>query len=179
MMNNDKEQHHPFVMLAKQALETFVMRGVVITPPNPLPEEFRRKAGCFVTLEENGELRGCIGTIEPIYDNLAQEIINNAIAAGTEDPRFPPVTVDELDIIDYTVEVLSSLEEVADESALDPKRWGVVVQSKLRPYRKGVLLPNLEGVDSVQEQIRICRLKGGISHSEEVRLFRFTTEKYK
>lgn len=155
------------------------MRGVVITPPNP-PSEFRsRKAGCFVMLEENGELRGRLEQLSPFMINLAQEIINNAIAAGTEDPRFPPVTVDELDIIDYTVEVFRSLEEVADESALDPKRWGVVVQSKLRPYRKGVLLPNLEGVDSVQEQIRICRLKGGISHSEEVRLFRFTTEKYK
>jgi AmmeMemoRadiSam system protein A len=172
-------EHHPFVQLAKIALETFVSRGVVISPPYPLPEAFNRKAGCFVTLMENGELRGCIGTIEPAYENLAQEIINNAIAAGTEDPRFPPVTVEELPLIDYTVEVLSPLQEVQDVSELDPKVWGLVVQSKLRSYRKGVLLPDLEGVDTVEEQIRICRLKAGLTPNEPVKLYGFRTEKYR
>lgn len=174
-----EKMHHPYVELAKKALETFVLTGKVIPAPEPLPELFSGRAGCFVTLMENGELRGCIGTIEPVYDNLALEIINNAIAAGTEDPRFPPVRADELPYLDYTVEVLGPLEFVRDLSELDPRVYGVVVQSSVRPLRKGVLLPNIEGVDTVEEQIRICRLKAGISSSEPIILYRFRTEKFK
>jgi len=128
---------------------------------------------------ENGELRGCIGTIEPVYDNLALEIINNAIAAGTEDPRFSPVSADELPFLDYHCRGTGPLELVRDLSELDPKVYGVVVQSSVRPLRKGVLLPNIEGVDTVEEQIRICRLKAGISSSEPIILYKFHTEKFK
>lgn len=179
MNTMSEEIRHPYVELARKALETFVLTGKVVHAPSPLPELFRRKAGCFVTLMENGELRGCIGTIEPIYDNLALEIINNAIAAGTEDPRFPPVSAAELPLLQYTVEVLGPLEKVNDLSELDPKLYGVVVQSSARPLRKGVLLPDIEGVDTVQDQIRICRLKAGISSSEPVILYRFRTEKFR
>lgn len=174
-----EEMHHPYVELAKKALETLVLTGKVIPAPDPLPELFNRRAGCFVTLMENGELRGCIGTIEPVYDNLALEIINNAIAAGTEDPRFPPLRADELPYLDYTVEVLGPIELVRDLSELDPRVYGVVAQSSVRPLRKGVLLPDIEGVDTVEEQIRICRLKAGISSSEPIILYKFRTEKFK
>jgi len=102
-------------------LETFVLTGKVIPAPDPLPELFSGRAGCFVTLMENGELRGCIGTIEPVYDNLALEIINNAIAAGTEDPRFPPVSADELPYLDYTVEVLGPLNSLGIYQSLIQK----------------------------------------------------------
>jgi len=165
-----EKMHHPYVELAKKLWKRCT-HGKVIPAPDPLPELFSGRAGCFVTLMENGELRGCIGTIEPVYDNLALEIINNAIAAGTEDPRFPPVSADELPYLDYTVEVLGPLELVRDLSELDPKVYGVVVQSSVRPLRKGVLLPDIEGVDTVDEQIRICRLKAGISGSEPIILY--------
>lgn len=165
--------------LAKEALEAYVKEGTILKAPEPLPSVFAVRAGCFVTLHESGELRGCIGTIEPVMDNLAEEIISNAIAAGTRDPRFRPVTKEELPALDYTVEVLGPLEEVMSVEELDPRNYGVVVQSAIRPYRKGVLLPDIEGVDSPEQQIRICRMKAGIATNEPVRLFRFKTEKYR
>jgi AmmeMemoRadiSam system protein A len=134
------------------------------------------KAGVFVSLHKGGELRGCIGTIEPAEGNIALEIINNAISAATRDPRFFPVTVDELPQLDYSVDVLTEPEPVASEKDLDPKKYGAIVEAG---WRRGLLLPDLEGVDTVERQIEICRVKAGIEPKEPVKLYRFEVKRYK
>jgi len=166
---------HPVVKLAKKTVESYVREGK--TPkPRKLTPEMRERAGVFVSLHRHGQLRGCIGTFEPAKDNVAEEIIANAISSSTGDPRFPPVTVSELDHMEYSVDILTKPEPVTDISQLDHKEYGVIVESD---WRKGLLLPDLEGVDSVEEQIAICRLKAGISADEPVRLYRFQVRRFK
>jgi AmmeMemoRadiSam system protein A len=155
-------------------VESYVREGK--TPkPRKLTPEMRERAGVFVSLHRHGQLRGCIGTFEPAKDNVAEEIIANAISSSTGDPRFPPVTVSELDDMEYSVDILTKPEPVTDISQLDHKEYGVIVESD---WRKGLLLPDLEGVDSVEEQIAICRLKAGISADEPVRLYRFQVRRF-
>jgi AmmeMemoRadiSam system protein A len=169
------EELHPVVQLAKDTVESYVREGK--TPrPRELTPEMKERAGVFVSLHKHGQLRGCIGTFEPTNDNVAQEIIANAISSATRDPRFPPVTPSELDDLEYSVDVLTKPEPVTDMSQLDPKEYGVIVESG---WRRGLLLPDLEGVDSVEEQIAICRLKAGIAPSEPVNLYRFQVRRFK
>ena len=171
----EKDLSEP-VKLAKNTLETFIKEGIIIGPPDPLPPLFQEQAGVFVSLHKFGQLRGCIGTFEPARDNIAREIISNVINSATRDPRFSPVTADELKHLEYNVDVLTAPEPVEDISKLDPKKYGVIVE---RDYRKGLLLPDLEGVDTVEQQIDICRRKAGISPYEEVQLYRFEVKRYK
>jgi len=166
---------HPVVKLAKEAVESYVRVGK-IAKPRELTPEMRERAGVFVSLHEHGQLRGCIGTFEPAKDSVAEEIIANAISASTTDPRFPPVTESELDDLEYSVDILTAPELVTDLSQLDPAEYGVIVESD---WRRGLLLPDLEGVDSVEEQIAICRLKAGISGGEPVNLYRFEVRRFK
>ncbi len=167
---------HPVVMLAKRAIEEYVKYGRVIEPPDELTPEMKQRAGVFVSLKKQGQLRGCIGTFLPTTDNVAREIIKNAIAAATQDPRFPPVSEDELDEIQYSVDILSEPEKVKDLSELDPKRYGVIVS---KGFRKGLLLPDLEGVDTVQKQLEIAMYKAGIMPDEpDVEIYRFTVTRY-
>jgi AmmeMemoRadiSam system protein A len=166
---------HPVVELAKETVESYIREGK--TPkPRELTPEMRERAGVFVSLHKHGELRGCIGTFEPSKDNVAEEIIANAISSSTRDPRFPPVTASELADLEYSVDILTEPEPVKDRSQLDPKEYGVIVESG---WRKGLLLPDLEGVDSVEEQIAICRLKAGISAGEPVNLYRFQVRRFR
>jgi len=165
---------HPVVKLAKKTVESYVREGKM-PKPRKLTPEMRERAGVFVSLHKHGQLRGCIGTFEPAKDNVAEEIIANAISSSTGDPRFPPVTVSELDDMEYSVDILTKPEPVTDISQLDHKEYGVIVESD---WRKGLLLPDLEGVDSVEEQIAICRLKAGISADEPVRLYRFQVRRF-
>ena len=166
---------HPVVELAKETVESYIREGK--TPqPRELTPEMRERAGVFVSLHKHGQLRGCIGTFEPTKDNVAQEIIANAISSSTGDPRFPAVTASELDDLEYSVDILTKPEPVTDISKLDYKKYGVIVESG---WKKGLLLPALEGVDSVEEQIAICRLKAGISASEPVKLYRFQVRRFK
>jgi AmmeMemoRadiSam system protein A len=165
---------HPVVKLAKKTVESYVREGKM-PKPRKLTPEMRERAGVFVSLHRHGQLRGCIGTFEPAKDNVAEEIIANAISSSTGDPRFPPVTVSELDDMEYSVDILTKPEPVTDISQLDHKEYGVIVESD---WRKGLLLPDLEGVDSVEEQIAICRLKAGISADEPVRLYRFQVRRF-
>jgi len=165
------------VELAKRAIDEFVRNCRVIKPPDPLPDEFKVKRGVFVSIKEFGELRGCIGTFMPIYKNLAEEIINNAISSATRDPRFPPVREDELGHLDISVDVLSEPEQVSDITELDPKKYGLILRTE--DGRQGLLLPDLEGVNTVAEQMRIVRLKAGIMPDEDVIAFRFTVERHK
>ncbi|WP_041076618.1 AmmeMemoRadiSam system protein A [Thermotoga caldifontis] len=170
--------HHPFVKWAIKSIESYILDGRMVDPiKDGAPEELlNRRAGAFVSLHLlDGSLRGCIGTFMPTRSNLALEIRDNAIAAATQDPRFEPVTPEELDDIEVTVDILSEPEKVADTSQLDPKRYGVIVVSG---YRRGLLLPDLPGVDSVEEQLRIALRKAGISERERFDVYRFTVERY-
>jgi len=166
---------HPVVRLAKRAVESYVREGRKPEPRKLIPE-MRERAGVFVSIHKHGQLRGCIGTFEPRERNVAEEIIVNAISSSTGDPRFPPVTESELDDLEYSVDILTEPEPVTDISQLDHKEYGIIVESG---WRKGLLLPDLEGVDSVGEQIAICRLKAGISLDEPIKLYRFQVRRYK
>lgn len=162
------------VRIARESLEHYVRTGRFMKPPEDVPEEFRGRAGVFVSIHREGALRGCIGTTGPVRKNLVEEIIHNAVEAGTRDPRFPPVTEDELDYLDYSVDILGPA-ELTDEESLDPRKYGVIVEAG---GRRGLLLPDLDGVDTVEEQIAIARRKAGISPGEKVRLYRFTVKRY-
>jgi len=166
---------HPLVRLAKRTVESYVKKGKVAQVKRLTPE-MKPKAGVFVSIHKDGELRGCIGTIEPHRNNVAEEIIVNAISSARRDPRFYPVTADELGELDYSVDVLTEPRPVKSRKQLDAKRYGVIVEAG---SRKGLLLPDLEGVESAEEQIGICRQKAGIAPDEPVKLYRFEVERYK
>lgn len=160
-----------FVALARRSLAYWLEYGQEMPVPDGLPKELlERRAGVFVSLKKDGELRGCIGTIEGVRDCIAREIIGNAVSAGIYDPRFPQVEMKELKEIICTVDVLSEAEPVDSEEALDPKRYGVIVT---RGRRRGLLLPDLEGVDTPRQQIAIALRKAGIEADEPFSLERF------
>jgi MEMO1 family protein len=165
----------PLVKLAKEALETYVRERKVLQPVNLTPE-MKEQSGVFVCIKKAGELRGCIGTFEPSQDNVAKEIVANAISTASHDPRFEPVHAGELKDLDYTVDVLTHPESIESPTQLDPRKYGVIVEAG---YRRGLLLPDLEGVDSVDYQIQICRQKAGIEPDEPVKLYRFEVKRYK
>ena len=135
----------------------------------------QKMAGVFVSIKKNGLLRGCIGTVFPAYDNLAEEICENAISAGTKDPRFYPVTEAELPYLKYSVDILSEPESVTDMQKLDPGKYGVIVR---RANRLGLLLPDLEGIDTVAEQLRIACQKAGIDPDAPYDIERFQVIRY-
>jgi len=168
------EELHPVVALAKQAVEDYVRNGTVMAAEASSPE-MRERAGVFVSIHKKGQLRGCIGTFEPTQADVAHETVSNAISAATRDHRFRPVTPRELDDLDYSVDILTHPEPVGDVSQLDARRYGVIVESG---WRRGLLLPDLEGVDSPEQQIEICRMKAGIGPDEPVKLYRFEVRRY-
>ena len=161
----------PYVSLARQSLETYIRTGRKISVPEGLPEEMLdTQAGAFVSIHKFGKLRGCIGTIEGVRDSVAEEIINNAISASTEDPRFSPITEDELKWLEINVDVLGEAEYIYSMDQLDVKRYGVIVS---KGYRRGLLLPDLDSVDTPEQQVAIAKQKAGIRPDEEVKLQRF------
>ena len=160
-----------YVRLALAAVESWVRDRMVLPVPAGLPSEMmKRRAGTFVSLHKNGQLRGCIGTIIATRDNIAQEVISNAISACSRDPRFSPVTTGELSALEISVDVLGDTEPVASTAELDVKRYGVIVSCG---RKRGLLLPNLDGVDTVEDQIDIARRKGGIGEDDPYTLERF------
>ncbi|HWR90196.1 MAG TPA: AmmeMemoRadiSam system protein A [Dissulfurispiraceae bacterium] len=168
---------HPYVELAKEAVEQYVRHRKTLCPGKDISPEMKRRAGVFICLKKRGDLRGCIGTFSPVTDNLYLEIVRNAISAAMEDPRFYALDEQELAEIEYTVDVLSEPEKVESLSDLDPKKYGVIV---VKGYRKGLLLPDLEGVDTAEDQLRITKMKAGIERSEtDIDIYRFTVERYK
>ncbi len=159
------------VRLARETVERKVREGSVPAVPDwATPEMKTRRAGVFVSLHRDGRLRGCIGTFLPTRENIAKEIIGNAVSAATRDPRFDPVRPEELEDLEISVDVLSEPEKIAGPEALDVKRYGVIVSSG---SRRGLLLPDLDGVDTVEQQVDIARRKGGIRPGEPVTLERF------
>ena len=165
-----------YVRLARETLETFVKNNKKIPVPEWVPSEFKTKrAGVFVSLKKNGELRGCIGTIGPVRVNVAEEIIYNAISSGTQDPRFPEVTKEELKDLVYSVDVLGAPEKISSMEELDVKRYGVIVTFG---FRRGLLLPDLEGIDTPEKQVDIALQKAGIAKSEHYEMERFEVIRY-
>ena len=164
--------------LARQAVEAFVKESKRISAPESLSELLNQRAACFVSIKtRDGGLRGCIGTIEPEKNTLAQELMANAINAAARDPRFPPVRADELPNLKYSVDVLSQPELVRLED-LDPLAYGIIVEDQDRG-RRGLLLPNLKGIDTAAKQIEIASRKAGIPPGAEVKLWRFRAERYR
>ncbi len=165
---------NPWVRLATEAVTAFASSGKKLPVPMPLPVELSGKAGVFVSIKKSGLLRGCIGTFSPMHETIAQEIIANAIQAASQDPRFPPIAESELEDLSISVDVLSA-PEPCTERQLDPAIYGIIVQSG---WRRGLLLPDLEGVESVQDQIAIAKSKAGIAPDEPAALSRFTVERH-
>lgn len=170
-----KQAMSPLVKLAHEAIDAYVNEGRIIQSPAILTPEMKEEAGVFVSIHKGGELRGCIGTFEPSRPSVAQEIIVNAISAATRDPRFEPVQEEELKDLDISVDVLTPPEPIESKEQLNPKKYGAIVQ---RGARRGLLLPDLEGVDTAEQQIDICRLKADIMPGEKVRLYRFEVKRY-
>jgi AmmeMemoRadiSam system protein A len=162
--------------LARQAVEHYVRTQTLLTPPPDPPALLREPGAAFVTLRVGNALRGCIGTLGSTKATLAQEIIANAVAAASSDPRFPPVTLSELPLLLYEVDILGALEPIADESRLDPARYGVVVEAQ---GHRGVLLPAIEGVTSASQQVAIAKAKAMIRPSHAVTLYRFTVTRFR
>lgn len=168
---------HPYVELAKKSVEQFIKTGEIPLVPEKIPEEMQRKAGVFVSLKKKGQLRGCIGTFMPTTENIYKEIVKNAIAAATEDPRFQPVNQSELSELEYSVDILSPPEPVKNLDELDPKKYGVII---IKGWRRGLLLPDIEGVNTVDEQLKITKLKAGIDpYDTDVEIYKFKVERYK
>ena len=167
-----------YVRLARKSLESCIREGRKISWEEVKDELLSdeadkaaaeegltgRRAGAFVSIHELGMLRGCIGTIGPVYGTLAEEIIMNAISASTRDPRFEPIETDELDKLEISVDVLGETEDIASEDELDVKRYGVIVT---KGFRRGLLLPNLDGVDTIKQQVSIAKQKAGLRPDEE------------
>ena len=162
-----------YVRLARKTIDTYIRTGERIDPKKmDLPEEMTgRRAGAFVSIHKHGKLRGCIGTIGPVAKDLSQEIVNNAISASTRDPRFDPIREDELQWLEINVDVLGAPEDIESMDQLDVKRYGVIVST--RDGRRGLLLPDLDGVDTPEEQVAIAMHKGGIQSHEKYFLQRF------
>lgn len=166
-----KAHEDAYVKLARYTIEHYVKEGVMPRLPEGLPDEMmNNRSGVFVSLHKDGQLRGCIGTFKPTRDYLALEIMHNAISACSRDPRFDPVTPDELASLVYSVDVLGDVERIEDINALDPKRYGVIVS---HGQKRGLLLPNLPGVSTVMEQLEIARSKAGMYEDEPCDLARF------
>ena len=166
------------VQLAKSAIEEYIKTGETISISENLPLEFyEKKCGVFVSIHKGKELRGCIGTYLPAHKNLAEEIILNAVAACSRDSRFNPLTVEELPTISIEVSLLSEPQKISSLAELDPKKYGVIV--KCPDGRCGLLLPGLEGVDSVEHQLLIACQKGGINPNldKDLEIFRFDVKK--
>jgi len=185
---------HPLVFLAKSAVENYVKEEKIIEPPDSLPVKFyERKTGIFVTIEKDGRLRGCVGTYLPTRPNIAQEVIRNAIAAAKEDYRFGPIQSAELPRLSYTVYILTYPEPVKNKRELNPERFGIIVKTGplafpnekntvfdgITPYKTGLLLPDLSGIDTPEKQISLACQKGGIDpEKEKIFIYRFAAEKH-
>ena len=166
---DDKED--PYVKLAKESLEYYVKHNKFMKKPENLIDDLaNNRAGAFVSIHKSDQLRGCVGTIKPTTKSIADEIIQNAVSAGMRDPRFTQVQQKELSSLQYKVDVLFPSEPIDSIEELDVKRYGVIVYHN---YKSGLLLPNLEGIDTVEEQLRIVKMKAGIRDNEPFRMERF------
>ncbi len=170
-----QKSESPPVKLARASILHYLKEGKYLKVPEEFKHLLEERAGVFVSLKKHGQLRGCIGTIEPAQPSLGQEIIHNAVSAALHDPRFAPVELEEMDEITISVDVLANPEKIKGPEQLDPKKYGVIVSSG---RKRGLLLPDLPGVDTVEEQVRIAREKAGIRPGEPISLERFMVTRY-
>ena len=176
-LSSKKDSSDAYVRLARKTIESYILDRKKPDIPADIPEEMKnRRAGAFVSIHKHGQLRGCIGTILPVTDCIAQEIINNAVSASTEDPRFNAISADELEWLEINVDILGDPEDIDGPEQLDVKRYGVIVT---KGFKRGLLLPDLEGVDTVEEQIAIAKRKAGIPAGDEVKLQRFEVVRHR
>lgn len=174
----DQHDDKELTALARRAVETFVREGRVIEKPSSEDSMLEQRAACFVSIKTDaGDLRGCIGTIEPVKETLAEELIANAVSSATRDPRFPPIAPAELSHLRYSVDVLSTPEPAKFEE-LDPKVYGVIVEDESGTMR-GLLLPDLQGVKTASQQVEIAARKAGIIPGTTLKLFRFRVERFR
>ncbi|MBP5166615.1 MAG: AmmeMemoRadiSam system protein A, partial [Oscillospiraceae bacterium] len=165
-----------YAALARRAVEEYVLYGRKLRLPRETENQMTRaRAGAFVSIHEHGALRGCIGTVSPVKSCIGEEIISNAISAASADPRFRPIRPEELKWLEISVDILSEPEEIESADKLDVKRYGVIVCSG---SKRGVLLPDLEGVDTVEQQIDIARRKAGIAPGKKLTLYRFAVSRH-
>jgi AmmeMemoRadiSam system protein A len=171
-------EHEVLPSLARRAVETFVLKRKVVEPELcDASSLLSQRSACFVCIKTEGrELRGCVGTVEPEHDSLAEEVVDNAIKAATRDPRFRPVSAEELSLLRYSVDVLGALEPTTLED-LDPSVFGVVVTND-SGTRRGLLLPNIDGIRTADQQVGVAARKAGIAPRETVKLFRFRTRRF-
>jgi uncharacterized protein (TIGR00296 family) len=184
---------HPLVDLAKKAVENYIKEEKRIIVPEDMPEEFlKEKAGVFVTIKKNGKLRACLGTYLPTQESIAQEVIRNAISASTTDYRFGPIDEEELSSLFYSIYVLGEPQEITKKEDLNPKKYGILVRTNpvtgderdvvfdgKVPFKSGLLLPGLEGINTIEEQFLAACDKGGINpEKEETIVYRFEVKKY-
>ncbi|HWR09797.1 AmmeMemoRadiSam system protein A [Sporomusa sp.] len=162
--------------LARESLTHYLRYGRLMDKPAELSSVLQGQAGVFVSFKKDGQLRGCIGTFAPTQPTVAEEIIQNAVSAGTEDPRFPQIKQSELSELEISVDILEAPEQIYSLDELDPKRYGVIVR---KGRRSGLLLPDLEGVETTSEQVAIAMEKAGIQTNEQIDLYRFTVTRYK
>ena len=175
-LNNKKQNEDPYVKLARLTIEEYISTGNTIETPSNTPKELlNSQAGVFVSIHKFGSLRGCIGTIMPTTNSIAQEIITNAISASTKDPRFPKIEKEELDYLEINVDVLGEPEDIDSEEQLNVKEYGVIVTSGMK---RGLLLPDLDGVDTIEQQVSIAKKKAGIK-DEPYTLQRFKVTRHK
>jgi len=169
---------NPYIKLARDTVESYVKTGKIPSLPKNLPSEIlTERAGVFVSIYKDKELRGCIGTYLPTEHNIAEEIISNAIAAATRDYRFPPINPRELNQLSYSIYILEEPRQIKDLSELDPKKYGILVRSETG--KTGLLLPDLEGIDTVEKQLDAVCHKCGIRLSQEkVFICKFKAKKY-
>jgi AmmeMemoRadiSam system protein A len=166
-----------FCALAKQAIEVYLKESYILPLPQKIPQEAKKRAGVFVTILKNKQLRGCIGTFTPTQKNIAQEIIHNAVHAATQDPRFSPVQIQELSLLKYEVSILSQPVSIQSIKELDPQKYGILIKSDFG--KSALLLPNLENIKTPEEQVAICLKKGSIDpEKEKIQIFKFKTRKY-
>ena len=176
-LSKQQQTEDQYVKLARQAIKEYITNGNTIEIPKNIQEELiTNKAGVFVSIHKFGSLRGCIGTIIPTTKCIAEEIIRNAISASTKDPRFPKITKEELEYLEINVDVLTTPETIDNQDQLDPKKYGVIVTGG---YKQGVLLPDLDGIDTVDEQISIAMKKANIKKEEKITLQRFEVIRHK
>ena len=168
---------HPYIKLAIESVRYYLLKKKLLPCPSPLSSTMECQSGVFVSIKikKNNNLRGCIGTIEPSQDNLAKEIIKNAVSAATRDPRFEPIKIEELNKLSFSVDILTPLEPIDTTEKLDPRRYGLSIKDN---GKQGILLPDLEGIDTPEKQIDICLKKATIPKSSRYQMYRFEVKRY-
>jgi len=171
---------HTLIVLVKKIVEAYIKEEKIIKAEDNLIKEFsEKKAGVFITIEKNKNLRGCIGTYLPTKNNIIEEIIQNTISAATEDYRFDPIQEDELPFLSYTVSILEKPELIKNRKELNPKEYGIIIKTLNYPPKSALLLPDLEGIDTIEKQISITCQKGNIDQlKEEIIIYKFRIKKY-